>query len=133
MKLPYQKELLLSLIVLSLFVLLQYLPDSQQNSDQIIFEMTTKQWEFEPNQIIVEQGQTVVIKLQSTDVPHGFAINEYNIYTFVPAGQTVDISFVATETGVFEIFCNIFCGEGHSCLLYTSPSPRDQRGSGMAG
>ena len=114
MKLPYQKELLLSLIVLSLFVLLQYLPDSQQNSDQIIFEMTTKQWEFEPNQIIVEQGQTVVIKLQSTDVPHGFAINEYNIYTFVPAGQTVDISFVATETGVFEIFCNIFCGEGHS-------------------
>ena len=101
-------------MVLSLFALLQYLPDSQQNSDQIIFEMTTKQWEFEPNQIIVEQGQTVGIKLQSTDVPHGFAINEYNIYTFVPAGQTVDISFVATETGVFEIFCNIFCGEGHS-------------------
>ena len=55
MKLAYQKELLLSLVVLSLFVLLQYLPDSQQNSDQIIFEMTTKQWEFEPNQIIGEQ------------------------------------------------------------------------------
>ena len=114
MKFSYQKELLLSLIILGFFVLLQFLPEYQQDSDEVVFEMTTKQWEFEPNQIIVQQGQTVVIRLVSTDVPHGFAIDEYNIYTFVPPGQTVDISFIAKDKGVFEIFCNIFCGEGHS-------------------
>jgi len=101
-------------MLVGLVIIIQFLPEYQQNSDEIIFEMTTKQWEFEPNQLIVEQGQIVTIRLVSTDVPHGFAITEYNIYTFVPAGQTVDISFVATEAGVFEIFCNIFCGEGHS-------------------
>ena len=114
MKFSYQKELLLLFMLVGLVVIIQFLPEYQQNSDEIIFEMTTKQWEFEPNQLIVEQGQIVTIRLVSTDVPHGFAITEYNIYTFVPAGQTVDISFVATEAGVFEIFCNIFCGEGHS-------------------
>ena len=111
MKFSYQKELLLSLVILGFFVLIQFLPEYQQDSDEVVFEMTTKQWEFEPSEI---QGQTVVIRLVSTDVPHGFAIDEYNIYTFVPPGQTVDISFIAKDQGVFEIFCNIFCGEGHS-------------------
>ncbi|MGE4595446.1 MAG: hypothetical protein AAEA79_00565, partial [Nitrososphaerales archaeon] len=71
MKFSYQKELLLSLVILGFFVLIQFLPEYQQDSDEVVFEMTTKQWEFEPNQIIVQQGQTVVIRLVSTDVPHG--------------------------------------------------------------
>jgi len=68
MKFSYQKELLLSLVILGFFVLIQFLPEYQQDSDEVVFEMTTKQWEFEPNQIIVQQGQTVVIRLVSTDV-----------------------------------------------------------------
>lgn len=114
MKLSYQKELFSILLIFGFFMLLQFLPEYEQDSDQLVFELTSKQWEFEPNQIIVQQGQKVVIRITSTDVPHGFAINELNIYTFVPPGQTVEVSFIANEPGVFEIFCNVFCGEGHS-------------------
>ena len=29
-------------------------------------------------------------------------------------GDTVEINFIANRVGVFEFFCNVFCGEGHS-------------------
>ena len=65
--------------------------------------MTTKQWEFEPNQLIVEQGQIVTIRLVSTDVPHGFAITEYNIQISIepedPEGYYgIANVFLSTET-----------------------------------
>ena len=112
MAIKYKLEFVIALVIVGLVFFIQ-LYDEPESSD-VVIEISSKQWEFEPNQIIVQQGQTVVIRLVSTDVPHGFAIDEYNIYTFVPPGQTVDISFIAKDQGVFEIFCNIFCGEGHS-------------------
>ena len=39
-----------------------------------------------------------------------------------------DGSPVVTESRIKD--CR-FCGRSHDCLLYTSPSPRDQRGSRM--
>ena len=114
MTLPYKKELLSFTVLLGLFVILQFIPNVEQQSDEVFFDITSQQWKFEPNTIAVKQGQTVVIRITSVDVPHGFALDDYNIYTFVPPGQTVDIKFIATEKGTFEFFCNVYCGEGHS-------------------
>ena len=86
----------------------------QNESSNIVIEISSKQWEFEPSEIHVEQGQTVTLKITSTDISHGFALEEYNIYAFVTPGETVEITFTAHNVGIFEFFCNVFCGEGHS-------------------
>ena len=86
----------------------------QTESSNVVIEISSKQWEFEPSEIHVEQGQTVTLKITSTDISHGFALEEYNIYAFVTPGETVEITFTAHNVGIFEFFCNVFCGEGHS-------------------
>ena len=78
----------------------------QKESSDVVIDLSSKQWEFTPSEIQVKQGQSVTLKITSTDVSHGFALEEYNIYAFVTP--------VANNVGIFEFFCNVFCGEGHS-------------------
>lgn len=63
--------------------------------------------------ITVHQGQRVVIELRTLDITHGFAIDELNVKTYVPPGETVTVSFVADRAGNFTYYCPVFCGVGH--------------------
>jgi len=60
----------------------------------------------------VTQGTKVNITVCNTDFQaHGFQVAYYydsSIITVVP-GQVLHVSFVATKSGQFRIFCNIFC------------------------
>ena len=62
--------------------------------------------------ITVQKGTTVNITVCNTDrQAHGFNISHYydsSIVTVAP-GQVLRVSFVANETGNFEIYCSIFC------------------------
>jgi len=49
------------------------------------FDMTAKQWEFEPAVIEVYEGDTVQVNVTSIDVAHGFAIKEYDIDDIIDA------------------------------------------------
>jgi hypothetical protein len=69
----------------------------------------TKPWPV----ITVTQGQTVEITICNVDLgeSHGFQINHYydkSIVTVFP-DHMLTITFVANETGVFDIYCAIFC------------------------
>ncbi len=62
--------------------------------------------------ICVHRGDTVTITVENTSPfePHGFAIGQYyEGGVSIPAGRSVTISFVADKTGVFTVFCDIFC------------------------
>jgi FtsP/CotA-like multicopper oxidase with cupredoxin domain len=62
--------------------------------------------------IRVQKGTTVTISVYNSDhQAHGFQIAHYldgSINSVAP-GQTFKVSFVADETGTFQIYCNIFC------------------------
>ena len=73
---------------------------------------------------------------------HNFKLPEFRVSQDAISGMEIPVWFKATMTteefletakgtareGMgFEIACAQLCG----CLLYTSPSPRDQRGSRM--
>ncbi|MBI5415121.1 cupredoxin domain-containing protein [Candidatus Peregrinibacteria bacterium] len=77
------------------------------------FVMTAKKWKFIPSEITVEEGDTVRLSVTSLDVEHGLAIPQYGINKKVPAGETVDIEFVADKVGTFPFVCSVLCGEGH--------------------
>ena len=77
------------------------------------FTMTAKQWEFEPSEITVNKGDTVKLHITSEDVKHGFGLPEFGINVDLEPGETVDVEFVADETGTFPFACTVVCGSGH--------------------
>ncbi len=78
------------------------------------FEMTAKQFEFVPNTITVNKGDTVKLHITSTDVTHGFALPDFGVSETLAPGQDVHVEFVADKTGTFTFSCNVYCGTGHT-------------------
>jgi cytochrome c oxidase subunit II len=77
------------------------------------FDIEAKDFEFIPNIITVNQGDTVILNLKSTDVTHGFYLKDFNIDKKLEPNQTVQVKFVADKKGTFTFRCNVPCGEGH--------------------
>ncbi len=85
------------------------------SQDTVKVEMDAYQWRYSYCSITVYQGQTVMITLQSLDVPHGFAIDGYpevGSTHISPNAQSV-VKFTADKIGQFTYYCTVFCGEGH--------------------
>lgn len=78
-----------------------------------------KQWDFDPNEIIVSQGDTVKLTVTSIDVNHGFAIPAYGIDEFLSPGDEVAFEFVADKKGSFPFLCSVVCGSGHGRMRGT--------------
>ncbi len=96
-------------------------PAASQNASSSVkeFTMTAKQFSFDPNTITVNQGDTVIIRITSLDVLHGFALPEFGISQQLPPGQEETVKFVADKKGTFAFFCNIPCGVGHNEMTGT--------------
>jgi|SRR3989344_3411599 len=87
----------------------------EETEGQIVeIEVVAKQFSFNPDPIIVNQGDKIRLLLTSEDVEHGFAISEYGINEKVNKGETKIIEFTADKAGEFEIRCSVVCGSGHS-------------------
>lgn len=80
------------------------------------FSVTAKQWEFIPNEITVNEGDTVKLNIKSVDVNHGFSLREFGVNELLSPGNTVNIEFVADKKGEFTFFCNVQCGAGHTSM-----------------
>ncbi|HYW00364.1 MAG TPA: hypothetical protein VE862_02780 [Candidatus Acidoferrum sp.] len=122
--------LVLVVVVLVAIALVSFVTLKPMNShpESVNIVMTTFTWGFNvtdiPNfqdgkiyynnpTLTVYAGQLVTIQLKSLDITHGFAINEFNVYAFIPPGQIVTVSFVANQAGNFTYYCDVFCGIGH--------------------
>ncbi len=70
---------------------------------------------FFPQTVTVLRSDGIKLVLNNTDeMPHGFAIDAYGINKVVRAGETITIEFVADKAGVFDFYCSVPCGPGHS-------------------
>lgn len=79
----------------------------------LVINMMSKQWEYDPSEIRVKEGQQILLRIKSTDVPHGFVIEEYRLNVFLTPGEVVEVKFTANKAGEYIYFCNVFCGTGH--------------------
>lgn len=80
------------------------------------FNMTAKNWEFNPSTITVNKGDTVKLHIESVDVTHGFGLTEFGINEWLKPGKPVNVEFVADKTGTFTFACTVFCGSGHDSM-----------------
>jgi len=83
------------------------------------FDIIAKQWDFSPNTITVNEGDNVILNVNSIDATHGFVISDFGVSEQLVSGNTVKIEFTADKKGTFSFFCNVFCGSGHSGMRGT--------------
>jgi plastocyanin len=87
-----------------------------------VFDITVQNFSFtiSPSPFVVDQGDTVTLRIKMTNGTHGFAMETYVNPTGLTVGQTVTKQFVANEPGTFTYFCtNGGCGIGHSSMVGT--------------
>lgn len=78
-----------------------------------VVEMKAHQFAFEPSTVVVRSGEKVRLKVTSTDVTHGIAIEEYGVDQMLPPNETKEVTFTADEAGTYEFHCSVYCGSGH--------------------
>lgn len=83
------------------------------------FDITAKQFEFQPSTIEVNQGDVVILKIKSIDVDHGIAIPDFGVSRTLQPGKEETIQFTADKKGTFTFFCNVLCGSGHESMTGT--------------
>lgn len=74
--------------------------------------MLARLWEWWPV-LQLEKGQSYRLHLSSADWQHGFSLQPVNLNIQVHPGLEHVITITPTETGVFSVVCNEFCGAGH--------------------
>ena len=74
------------------------------------------QFDFDPNPIIVNQGERVKLIVTSQDVTHGIAIPDFNINAQLFPGRPTVVDFTADKTGSFPFLCSVSCGAGHTSM-----------------
>lgn len=71
--------------------------------------------------LVVDKGDTVVLKLTSADVIHGLSLKDFGIFIEdgIRPGKVKLVTFKADKAGVFTFSCNIICGDHHQNMQGT--------------
>ena len=71
----------------------------------------------EPAVIRVNEGDRVVLELESTDVTHGMYVDGYDLEAVSEPGHTARIEVIADRVGKFKYRCSIACGTLHPFMV----------------
>ncbi len=127
--------------VLAVACVLTACSDTERYSGELVgnqrtVEVHVKRFGYDPGVITVRRGETVVLKLISDDVTHGFYLFDYGIEASVDPGETRIIGFVADKPGRFSFRCSVTCGWMHPYeygYLRVLPNRRFYAGLGLVG
>ena len=65
------------------------------------------------NDIHLPVNRPARIRLRSKDVIHSFYVPDFRMRQDAVPGMTIDVWFVPTQTGTYELACSQLCGFGH--------------------
>ncbi|MBI2916764.1 MAG: cupredoxin domain-containing protein [Chloroflexi bacterium] len=81
------------------------------------FDVTTRQFGYTPETIVVDRGDKVVLSLESADVSHGFYLDVYGVNAEVSPGRPTTLEFTADRAGKFRYRCSMTCGPLHPFMI----------------
>lgn len=93
------------------------LPAPTVTPQERTFELDARQYAYSPSELYVNAGDTVTIRLVSTDVVHGIYIDGYDLSVAADPGQTATLTFIADKAGSFRFRCNVTCGAMHPFMI----------------
>lgn len=79
-------------------------------------QMTVKNFEFNPATVTVKKGQRVRLLITVIEGTHGIAIPDMGVSQTLDNGKVNVVEFVPGKAGTFRMFCNVFCGAGHTTM-----------------
>jgi len=91
-------------------------------------KMTAKKYEFNPEEIRVQQGERVRLLITATDRRHGFQIKELDINVVLEKGKETAVEFVADKPGEYNFNCSVRCGWKHPWMdgkLIVDPATKE--------
>jgi cytochrome c oxidase subunit II len=71
----------------------------------------------EIDQLHIPVGEPIKLTMTSEDVIHDFGVPAFRVKKDVVPGMYSTEWFTATETGEFHLFCDQYCGTGHSHMV----------------
>jgi len=80
-------------------------------------QVSTRMFAFEPGELRVNRGDTVVLTVESEDVVHGLYMDGYAVNAQVEPGQSAQVRFVADRPGKFRFRCSVSCGNLHPFMI----------------
>ena len=110
-------SLLLYTIIVFTMIIAVFQASPVYGAGERVVYIDLSQFKFEPGRIVVNRGETVVFKLRSLDVTHGFYIDGYGVDTVVRPGEVVTITITAYQAGKFKIRCSVTCGPLHPFMI----------------
>ncbi len=108
---------LLLFVMAGLVVAFVPLPVPPATPQERTFEIDARQYAYSPSGLQVNQGDTVTIRLVSTDVVHGLYVDGYDVSVEADPGQTATLTFTANKAGSFRFRCNVTCGAMHPFMI----------------
>lgn len=81
------------------------------------FEITARQFAYEPATLTVQRGDTITLRLESLDAAHGLFIDGYAVNLQAEPGKSAEVTFVADQAGKFKFRCSISCGALHPFMI----------------
>jgi cytochrome c oxidase subunit 2 len=82
-------------------------------SHVVEIEITARNYAYDPERIVVKQGDYIRLNVRTVDVGHGLYLDGYDIDEEILPDEEVTIEFVADKEGKFAIRCSVTCGPFH--------------------
>ena len=103
---------IIAIVASIVFIGLPVTGKAVQNTANNVKEFNVRAFQFgyEPNTITVNNGDTVRINIDNSDVLHGIRIPDLNV-----RGNEF-VEFVAVKSGTFKWYCTNYCGDGHMAM-----------------
>ncbi len=73
-------------------------------------------WLFTPNEFRIPAGSEVTFRVASTDVIHGFLIENTQINAMIIPGQITEVTQTFDDPGEYLLICHEYCGIGHHTM-----------------
>lgn len=103
---------------------------AKRNGNEVEAKVIAVRSRFIPDKIEAKVGDTLTVHVtnieQTSDMIHGFAINEHNMNVVIDPGETKTIKVQLTKPGIFPFYCTNFCSALHQEMQgYVAVKPAD--------
>ena|SRR5438105_5931534 len=78
-----------------------------------VIHVVARKFVFEPSEIKLKKGETVVLELTAPEVLMGFAARDFGLRADIVPGRPTRLRFTPDKVGTFGFACDVFCGSGH--------------------
>jgi cytochrome c oxidase subunit II len=78
-----------------------------------VVKIVARKFEFVPAEIMLKQGEPVILELTTEDVTMGFSAPDFKVDLEIVPGKVAQARLVPDKAGTFDFICDVFCGDGH--------------------